>query len=441
MKRIHRRALAVSLIAALILGLTALYVTRQMLDGGQWAGFPSNGDAFISGRIRAGTVKDRDGEILYAVRDGEGSWAEDETTRIASLHLIGDRDGFIGSGVLYNYAGEILGYDPVNGLYSRDGQGGVLNLSVDADAQRAAWEALKGRRGAVIVTDYVTGEIICLVSSPSFDPENPPEIAADDTSGVYLNRPLSAAYTPGSIFKLVTLAAAIENLDDLFERDFHCSGSAQIGGGTVTCGRAHGDMKIEDALAESCNCTFAALAVELGGEKLREYADRFGLTSRQTVDGMRTAAGRFDVGEAGSFNLGWSGAGQYHDLVNPAAMVRFVAAIAGRGDTPALTLRRDYTRLGVTRDHIMAATTAEKLGEIMEYAVARTYGADNFPGLKLHAKSGTAEVGTEKPNAWFVGYIEDPMHPYAFAVCVENAGSGASQAGKVANAVLQACTK
>ena len=441
MRRIHRRALAVTLLVALILGLTGLYAARQMLYGGSWAGFPSNGDAFISGRIRAGTIKDRDGEILYAVRDGEGRWAEDETTRVASLHLIGDRAGFIGSGAMFHYAGTILGYDPINGLYSPNGQGGVLELSIDADAQRAAWEALKGRRGAVIVTDYVTGEIVCMVSSPSFDPEDPPEIPADDTSGVYLNRPLSAAYTPGSIFKLVTLAAAIENLDDLFERDFHCSGSAKIGGGTVTCGRAHGDMKIEDALAESCNCTFAALAVELGGETLKEYADRFGLTSRQEVDDMRTAAGRFDVGEAGSFDLGWSGAGQYHDLVNPAAMVRFVAAIAGRGDTPRLTLQRDYTHLGVTRDHILAATTAEKLGEIMEYAVQRTYGPDNFPGLKLHAKSGTAEVGTEKPNAWFVGYIDDPMHPYAFAVCVENAGSGASQAGKVANAVLQACTQ
>lgn len=430
-----------SLIVVLILGLTALYVTRWALHGGEWAGFTSNADAFISGRIRAGTIRDRDGEILYAVRDGEGQYSEDKDTRKASLHIIGDKSGFIGSGAMFNYAGIILGYDPVNGLYSQDGEGGVLNMSVDADAQRAAWKALDGRRGAVIVVDYITGEIICSVSSPSFDPEDPPEIAANDTSGVYLNRPLSASYTPGSIYKLVTLAAAIENIDDLFERDFHCSGSVEIGGGRVTCTRKHGDMKIEDALAESCNCTFALLAVELGGETLKEYADRFGLTSRQTVDSMHTAAGRFDVGEPGSLNLGWSGAGQYNDLVNPAAMARFVSAIANRGDAPRLTYLRDYTRIGIEYDHIMAAATAEKISEIMDYAVRRTYGADNFPGLRLHAKSGTAEVGTEKPNAWFVGFIEDPEHPYAFAVCVENAGYGSSEAGPVANAVLQACTR
>ncbi len=438
MKRIHGRATAVCLLAALILGLTALYAVRWALHGDEWAGFPSNGDAFLSGRIRAGTVTDRDGEILYSVRDGEGHWSEDETLRVSSLHIVGDRNGFIGTGAMFNYAQIILGYDPVNGLYSRNGEGGVLHMSVDADAQRAAWEALDGRRGAVTVVDYVTGEIVCCVSSPSFDPEDPPEIAADDTSGVYLNRPLSVTYTPGSVFKLVTLAAAIENIPDLFDRDFHCSGSTDIGGGTVTCTRAHGDMKIEDALADSCNCTFAGLALELGGETLKTYAERFGLTQRQEVDSMRTAAGRFDAAPDGSLDLGWSGAGQYKDLVNPAAMARFVSAIANRGEAAKLTFIRDDARTGAEYERILAEDTAERIADMMEYAVERTYGAEKFPGLKLCAKSGTAEVGTEKPNAWFVGFVRDRTRPYAFAVCLENAGFGVAQAGPVANEVLQA---
>lgn len=438
MKRIQKRALAVSLLAALILALTGLYVVRWALHGGEWAGFPSNGDAFVSGRIRAGTIVDRDGETLYAVRDGEGQYAGDETLRRASLHIIGDRAGFIGSGALFNYAGAILGYDPINGLYSPDGEGGVLTLSVDADAQRAAWQALNGRNGAVAVIDYITGEVICSVSAPAFDPENPPEIAADDTSGVYMNRPLSAAYTPGSVFKLVTLAAAIENIEDVFDRDFHCSGSLEVGGGRVTCTAAHGDMKLEDALASSCNCVFGELALELGGETLEKYAGQFGLTSRQSVDTLRTAAGRFDAAAEGTLDLAWSGAGQYNDLVNPLAMARFVAAIANSGDAPALTMVKDATRLGLQHEHILNAATAKKISEIMDYAVRHTYGPENYPGLALHAKSGTAEVGRDKPNAWFVGFIDDPDHPYAFAVCVEEAGFGSSQAGPVANAVLQA---
>ncbi len=441
MRRIQKRALAVALLVAAVLAMTALYAARWAVHGGEWAGFPSNGDAFIAGRIRAGTVRDRDGEVLYAVRDGEGRYAQDESVRRASLHIIGDRAGFIGSGALFHYAGTILGYDPVNGLYSADGTGGVLTLSVDAGAQRAAWEALDGRNGAVAVINYVTGEVVCSVSSPAFDPEDPPETAPDDTSGIYMNRPLSAVYTPGSVFKLVTLAAAIENIEDVFDRDFHCSGSMEVGGGRVTCTHAHGDMKLEDALALSCNCTFGQLALELGGETLQKYADQYGLTQRQSVDGLHTAVGRFDAGAEGSLNLAWSGAGQYHDLVNPMAMARFVAAIANSGDAPDLTMVKKTALLGLSGEHIMNAATADKIAQIMDYAVRRTYGPENFPGLALRAKSGTAEVGTDKPNAWFVGFIQDPEHPYAFAVCVENAGFGFSQAAPVANAVLQAAVR
>ncbi len=441
MKRIQKRALAVSLLVIVILALTALYVTRWAVHGGEWAGFSSNGDAFTAGRIRAGTIRDRDGETLYTVRDGEGSYAGDDSVRRACLHIIGDRAGFIGSGAIFNYAGTILGYDPVNGLYSADGAGGVLTLSVDAGAQKAAWEALDGRNGAVAVINYVTGEVVCCVSSPAFDPENPPEAAPDDTSGIYMNRPLSAVYTPGSTFKLITLAAAIENIEDVFDRDFHCTGSMEVGGGRVTCTHAHGDMKLEDALALSCNCAFGQLALELGGETLQKYAEQYGLTKRQSVDGLHTAAGRFDAGAEGSLNLAWSGAGQYNDLVNPMAMARFVAAIANSGDAPALTMVKETTRLGISYDHIMNAATADKIAQIMDYAVQRTYGPENFPGLTLRAKSGTAEVGTDRPNAWFVGFIEDPDHPYAFAVCVENAGFGSSVAGPVANAVLQAAVE
>ncbi len=440
MRRIQRRAASVALLVLAIAGLLGLYILRFALHGGEWAGFPSNGDAFISGRIRAGTVVDRDGETLYCVRDGEGHWSEDLNTRLASLHLIGDGAGFVGSGALFNYAGEILGYDPINGLYSASGGGGTLTLSVDADAQRAAWEAMKGRSGAVVVADYVTGEILCSVSAPSFDPEDPSG-ADTDIQGLYMSRPLSAAYAPGSVFKLVTLAAAIENIDGLFDRDFHCSGSLEVGGGRVTCTGKHGDMKIEDALAKSCNCVFAQLALELGGETLQKYADQFGLTSRQEVDGLRTAAGRFDTAPEGSLNLAWSGAGQYNDMVNPIAMARYVCAIANRGDAPRLTQRKNASRLGVEYDHILSADTAEKLSDIMDYAVRLTYGSENYPGLAIRAKSGTAEVGSGKPNAWFVGFLDDPEHPYAFAVCLEDAGFGSSQAGPVANAVLQSLVK
>lgn len=100
-----------------------------------------------------------------------------------------------------------------------------------------------------------------MVSAPTFDPDDPPNIAADDPAwdGVYVNRLLSANSIPGSIFKVVTLNAAIENIPDLFQRKWNCTGSVEIGGDTVTCPYAHGEQDIESALANSCNGVFVSL--------------------------------------------------------------------------------------------------------------------------------------------------------------------------------------
>lgn len=437
MKKVKTRGLIVALLALAILAMTGVFAFRFFTDGGRWASFISNPDAYDSGSLRSGTVADRDGEILYRAVNGAAVYAADELTRRATLHVVGDRALKIGTGAVLCYADRILGWDPANGLWDPHGEGGTLTLSIDADAQRAASEALSGRSGAVAVVNYLTGEIICAASAPSFDPEDPPE-NVEELPGVYLNRALSSTFTPGSTYKLVTLTAAVERIPDLFERDFSCTGELSVGGGRVTCPRAHGTMKIEDALASSCNCVFGALALELGGGTMGEYADRLGITASHAVDTLATAAGRYDIGAEGSPELAWSGVGQHHDLVCPMAMARLCAAIANGGVAPRLTQLKGGTGEG---ERLMEEETARRIAEMMDYCVRRTYGEANFPGLKLRAKSGTAETGAEKPTAWFVGFLADPDHPYAFAVTVENAGSGAGEAGPVANAVLQAAIK
>ena len=113
----------------------------------------------------------------------------------------------------------------------------------------------------------------------------------------------------GSIFKVVTINAAIENIPDLFQRKWTCTGSVNIGGEEVTCPHAHGEQDIEEALANSCNGVFGQLAVELGGETMQKYADAAGLTKSIKVDGIQTSVGKFDF--SGNDNqLAWSGVGQ-----------------------------------------------------------------------------------------------------------------------------------
>ncbi|MBQ5668564.1 MAG: penicillin-binding protein, partial [Peptococcaceae bacterium] len=309
-------------------------------------------------------------------------------------------------------------------------------------------EALYGRSGTVGVYNYQTGEIICLVSSPNYDPYDPPELDEDDTSGIYINRFFSASFSPGSIFKLVTAAASIENKDDYASWTVDCEGSIDYGSGDeVTCMDDHGEVDLKQALSDSCNCYFGKLAEELGPDIMNEYVDKTGLTKNRKIDGITTAAGSFEFPESG-VNLAWAGIGQHKDLVNPCTMMMYMGAIANGGQAvkPRLIESVRFTTFDLpaslpakSRDiSMIEENTANILKGMMRYNVEDTYGEHNFPDLNICAKSGTAEVGADQtPNAWFAGFLDDEEHPYAFIVLVEKGGSGSSVAGSVANKVLQ----
>ncbi|MDR3277236.1 MAG: penicillin-binding protein, partial [Oscillospiraceae bacterium] len=214
-------------------------------------------------------------------------------------------------------------------------------------------------------------------------------------------------------------------------------GSIDIGGETVTCTKKHGEVTFEDALAVSCNVAFAQITAELGADTLARYVDACGVTAKGSISGISVAAGKFDEAEDGTAQLAWSGIGQYNDLVTPVSMARFAGAAANGGEAAALKLLKKYS-LPAGAVRVMKKETAEKLASMMNYNVHRTYGEENYPGLALCAKSGTAEVGGgAPPHAWFAGFITNEGHPLAFAVVVENGGAGNAVAGAVANAVLQ----
>ncbi len=442
MRKVGGRANALLILAALILTGLALWVARLIAKGPDWVSFAPNKTVYSDGVLALGTVTDRDGLVLSGASGGQRYYADDAAVRASTLHAVGDIGGNIGTGALKAFASRLIGYDFFSGAYSRAGAGKTVALSIDADLNVAAYEALGGRKGTVAVVNYETGELVCMVSSPSFDPQNPPDLEDSRYEGVYLNRFLSSAYTPGSTFKLVTLAAAIENIDGLYDRVFACDGGLNVGGETVTCSGVHGELKIEDALAVSCNSAFGELALELGGDTLARYAEKLGLTESLEIDGIQTAAGNFTAAPDETSYLAWSGIGQYEDTVCPAAMLRLVSAIANGGRAVDLTLLKPSglgSVLPAGSERLMSADTADKIATMMNYNVYKTYGQENFPGLELYAKSGTAEVGGgAAPHAWFVGFITNQDYPLAFVAVVENGGGGSHSAGPVVNAVLQA---
>ena len=427
MKRILRRSAVVLIPAVLILfGLGAL-LGKLWLHGGEWASYSANAHVYDRGVLASGTLTDRNGVVLFSAHDGGYHYAEEEAVRFASLHTVGDQRGQVGGTALSAFADELVGYSFVRGT---DGRGGEIALSLDSRLQAGAWYALNGRRGAVVVLNYKTGEILCMVSSPSYDPAIGQR---RDAEGLYINRCTGGLFIPGSIYKLVTLCCARENLPDLQSRTFHCAGELVVNGKTIHCTGVHGEQTIEQALANSCNAAFAALSMELGGARIRDTARKLGVEGALAWGGGKTAPGRFDVAARRTAPEAWSGIGQYNDLVTPYAMARLCAGIANGG-----VAREGVLRAGAVgrATRLMDEKTAEYIGACMNYNVVYAYGKNNFPWLDLCAKTGTAELGDGSTHAWFVGYLRSGA-PLAFAVLLEQGGGGLAQAGPVANHVLQ----
>ena len=447
MKQLKHRTIFVLIFSLLLAAGTILFCVLYGVNGRKWASSPVNQAAYSSGRLTSGKIYDSAGTLLF---DCAGqSYGDSALLRTSTLHLIGDLQGNIATGARKLFADKLVSYNLITGLSST---GNNLYLSVNASVNETAYQAMNGRAGTVAVYNYKTGEIVCMVSTPSYDPENEEEVDAvangdSDYNGAYMNRFLSSTFTPGSTFKIVTAAAAIENLDTS-SFTFHCTGSMEYGGGKITCTSAHGDLDFAGALAHSCNCAFATLALQLGGSTLQRYVEQAGLLSGVDINGYTTASGSFDVAEDNSLELGWSGCGQYNDLVNPAAMLTLMGCIAGNGTaaTPRL-LSKVTTQNGLPAGIIStenssigwSSAACQQLQEMMRNDVVETYGQEQFGNLAVCAKSGTAEVGSDvAPHAWFVGFVMDDAHPYAFVSVIENGGGGASQAGAVVAAVLDA---
>ena len=447
MKKVKRRTYSIIVFIALIaLGLV-YFLFRLVVNGSTWITFPSNKNVYSNGVLAVGTIYDRDGCLLADTANDGIVYSPSETTRKATLHVVGDAHNNIGTGALKVFSDELIGYNLVNGTYSMNSDGRDLYLTIDAGLNEVAYNALGGKKGTVAVYNYKTGEIICNVSTPTYDPANKPEIADGDASyeGVYLNRFFSSSFTPGSTFKIITTAAAIDSLADAYDHQYTCNGSVTVNGTAVNCTGTHGTIALDQALAVSCNCYFAELSLALGSNTLSEYAEKFGLTSSMKVDGINTAAGSFAPGTDGSPELAWAGIGQHEDLVNPCAMLNLLGAIANRGEpvTPRLIAKVSGT-LGLSYsakngDRLLSEETADAMKSLMRNNVITNYGDSTFPGLSLCGKTGTAEVGGGlSPHSWFVGFLNDEENPLAFVVIVENGGSGFSTAAPIANTVLQA---
>lgn len=442
-----RAAIVYALIAAFLTGVVVL-VVNVMLNGSEWASNRANRHIYSSGTVvNAGTIYDRNGVALALSENNERHFAENSTVRKAVLHAVGDTSGFISTGTHHIYRDTLSGYNAVEGIYTlkKTGSGTDIVLNIDSKANKIAYEALGEFDGVVAVYNYKTGDLLCSVSKPAYDVENVPDnlLTAEKYDGVFLDKVVSGVYTPGSVMKIVTAACAIENIPDIFTREFECDGEYETGDGTVICNGVHGTVNFQQAMNESCNCAFAEISIELGAEKLETTAASMGFNTQLYAKEIRLAISRYSPDKYSKAELGWAGIGQSTTLVNPAHFLSIMGAVANGGTGYAPDRIKSLGKLSGAVGRIPSTAveinpaTAESLDKLLRSNVEDEYGEEKFPDLQMCGKTGTAQIDGEKSHAWFAGYSQREDLPLAVVCVAEHGGHGSGKAIEVSNKVLQ----
>ena len=188
MKTTGTRSLILFLLTGGFLVGLVIFLASLVMEGGNWAFQPYNKHLSSGGQLSyAGEVLDRNGTVLAQSKDGERLYNDDELVRRATLHAVGDTMGYISTGVQYSYRAELAGYNIVTGLATPTGEttGSDIQLTLDSNLSKVTLQAFGNQKGAAVLYNYKTGELLCMVSSPTFDPGNVPADLNTDTSGKY----------------------------------------------------------------------------------------------------------------------------------------------------------------------------------------------------------------------------------------------------------------
>ncbi|MFH9469982.1 peptidoglycan D,D-transpeptidase FtsI family protein [Streptomyces clavifer] len=371
----------------------------------------------------------------------------------------------------------ILAPLPLWGDITRSRQpGGDVVTTVEDSMQRAAYDGLAGRRGAVAALDPATGKILALVSSPSYDPEVLSGTGSSVTDAwarlngaaglPMLNRAIRQTYPPGSAFKIVTAAAALDARVVTDPDAATDTPSPYLLPGTSTTlpneARGCGKASLAEAIRVSCNTVMAHLGVEVGLEGMLKAVGRFGFNDDDLRIPSGVARSNFDS-DMSDDQLALSSIGQYDTTATPLQMAMVASAVANGGDLSRPHLVNRVTtddgdtvrqRGAETYHRAMNPATAMQLRRMMVDVVENGTGTNAaIDGVTVGGKTGTAQHGVDNsgtPYAWFISWAQEPgsgRPAVAVAVVVEDASanradiSGGGSAAPIARAVMEAALK
>ena len=457
MKELRRNMRIVgTLVAVAFICLSAWFALTVFEQGSIWASNSYNTRLNATSAQR-GDILDRNGVTLATSKNGQRTYFNDAAVRRALAVTIGDTAGMSGTGIEGFYSAQLLDIsesllERLSALFNGvERKGSSIELTIDA--QLTAYIASifpAGYRGAVCVTNYKTGEILAMISKPDYDPYDAGGESVEDTA--YLNRCLQGLYTPGSVFKIVTLASALEHDPNVVNQQFMCSGEWEYEGGSIVCAgkTAHGVVDLETALKKSCNVTFGKLAYQLGLTRLQETAEKMGFNENFKFGDFAVYNSQFPTTMENMSELVWSGIGQGKVLVTPLHMAMITGAVANGGVMMKPTLVREITSATGTTTHsatmqpyrqIVSAEAAALISEYMYEAVqSGTATRAQIDGYTVCGKTGSAETSDDKSvetNSWYTGFVYDQKHPYAISVVIEQGGAGSRLASELSAKALK----
>ncbi len=340
--------------------------------------------------------------------------------------------------------------------YRKPKSGRDVYLTFDAGLQKKVYNLFNGRRGAAIFMDPWNGEILSLVSSPSYDPSGPLSYAMREKELPLFNRAIMGVYPPGSIFKIITSMAALESKKIRPDTEFTCAGKIKIGKDELNCWNrdGHGDVDLEKAIAWSCNVYFCHAGLLTGPDKIAEYANLFGLGKKTGIELFGESSGfvpskewkrveknqTWYPGDTVNFSIG-----QGDLMVTPLQIARVVAVIANSGglvrphilkrigDADAANFKIEPLKL--VKEDIDAVRRGMRL------VVEDPDGTGNRvfnETVSVSAKTGTVQVGPGiMPHGWFVGFAPSENPKICFVVFLENGGSGGEEPADIAKPALE----
>ena len=430
--------------------------------------------------VPRGLIKDRAGKVLASNKTD----ANGESYRVyagpAISQVIGYASNLYGRAGLertYDAALSGLAGDPLSDAFAKFGANRydpkTLGLSISWELQRAAVTALGNHRGAVVMLDPRTGEVLALASTPTYDASaiaDPSTAQAAfqalqaDPSQPLLPRATLGRYVPGSVFKIVTAGAGLDSGAITPATTFKQQPAAEkngllVGGFRVRDGHhpATGSTPLDliGATEVSCNIYYALTGLQTGGLALVDYAKRMGFGSALPFD-LPTAMSQVTGGggpQPGGFKddveLANAAYGQAETVVTPLQMALVASTIANDGDLVAPRLVTSMTGRGGTRTigpqsmgRVISATNAQAIKAAMVQAVEGPLGRQyttgaKVPGVLTAGKSGTAQLGgTGEPHSWFIGFAPADGPKVVIAVLVEQAGRGGEVAAPMAGDLM-----